>query len=206
MRKITEAKRKLLQQINGNIIHNCQLENFDRQLLDLISGNYNVSNPMVISDSTQCLNYIDIIDADKPLVINVSTVIKIRERHSLGYAFVARCEEMLGNSVLAFESETQPTSLVILLDEIQNNTPIVAICRYDKNVGYIDVNEITSIYDRSRFENLLIRAWEDNKTFWRNKKTKQYFSSTWLQLPPDLNTALYKNIITYPGESFKKAE
>jgi len=124
----------------------------------------------------------------------VSTVIKIKDKHDIGYEFVSNCEKMLRESVLAFESLTQPESIIILLDEFEVNSgnPIIAICRKDKDMGIggILINEITSIYDKERFVNFLLRSYECNKTFYKNKKTEQYFTPDRLQLPEDIKYAL----------------
>ena len=57
---------------------------------------------------------------------------------------------------MAFESLKHDTSVIVPLDDYDDiDDPMIAVCRTDKKVGYVDVNEITSIYDRERFSSLL---------------------------------------------------
>ena len=145
-------KVKELQRINKNIIdQNGHLLSFDKQLIQLMSGVFDTRFPLVINETTHSLDYINQIDSEKPLLINSSTVIKLRDKHDLGYEFVSEIENKLKNSVLAFDSLTQNTSKIILLNEFDEDTgdPMIAICRYDKDMdeGTTIVNEITSVYD-----------------------------------------------------------
>ena len=139
-------------------------------------------------------------DELKPIVINVSTVIKLREKHQLGYSFVSRINEMLDKSYLAFDSLVQDTSRIFLLDEVGEiqKKPVIAICRYDKNIKMIEVHEITSIYERNDFQEFMRRTFEENKTFYCNDKTKASIKShAGLQLPREIIDAL--SIVDYSG-------
>lgn len=196
-----------LKRINSDIVHeDGSIDSFDRQLIDLSSGVYNVTNPMVVSPESKSIAFAGGLDESKPIVINVSTVIKLREKHQLGYAFVSRINEMLDKSYLAFDSLVQDTSRIFLLDEvgkIQKN-PVIAICRYDKNIKMIEVNEITSIYERNDFQDFMLRTFEENKTFYCNEKTKASIKShAGLQLPREIIDAL--SVIDYSG-SFNKSQ
>lgn len=196
-----------LRRINSDVVHeDGSIDSFDRQLIDLSSGVYNVTNPMVVSPESKSIAFAGGLDESKPIVINVSTVIKLREKHQLGYAFVSRINEMLDKSYLAFDSLVQDTSRIFLLDEvgkIQKN-PVIAICRYDKNIKMIEVNEITSIYERNDFQDFMLRTFEENKTFYCNEKTKASIKShAGLQLPREIIDAL--SVIDYSG-SFNKSQ
>ncbi|BET20951.1 hypothetical protein [Solobacterium moorei] len=196
-----------LRRINSDIVHeDGSIDSFDRQLIDLSSGVYNVTNPMVVSPESKSIAFAGGLDESKPIVINVSTVIKLREKHQLGYAFVSRINEMLEKSYLAFDSLVQDTSRIFLLDEVGEiqKKPVIAICRYDKNIKMIEVHEITSIYERNDFQEFMRRTFEENKTFYCNDKTKASIKShAGLQLPREIIDAL--SVIDYSG-SFNKSQ
>lgn len=203
-----KEKTKVIKRINKKIVHNDgSIDSFDKQLIQLMSGVFDTRFPLVISENTMSLNYISGISKDLPLLINPSTVIKLKDKHDLGYEFVSEIENKLINSVLAFDSLTQSTSKVILLNEYEEDTgdPMISICRYDKDmgIGTTFVNEITSIYDKESFRNLLIRSYQENKTFSKNKKTEQYFIPNWLQLPEDMIYALSNS---YDRQTFTKSQ
>lgn len=74
---------------------------------------------MVISSNSKCLDYINS-NITNPILINVSTVIKIKEKHDIGYAFVSDSEEMIQNSIFAFDSLSHYTSKIIVLNEVDD--------------------------------------------------------------------------------------
>ena len=196
-----------LRRINSDIVHeDGSIDSFDRQLIDLSSGLYNVTNPMVVSPESKSIAFAGGVDKSKPIVINVSTVIKLREKHQLGYAFVSRINEMLDKSYLAFDSLVQDTSRIFLLDESSElqTYPLIAVCRYDKNIKMIEVNEITSIYEKTDFDKFLLKTYENNKNFYCNEKTKASIKShAGFQLPREIIDAL--SVINYSG-SFNKSQ
>ena len=196
-----------LRRINGDIVHeDGSIDSFDRQLIDLSSGVYNVTNPMIVSPESKSIAFAGGLDELKPIVINVSTVIKLREKHQLGYAFVSRINEMLAKSYLAFDSLVQDTSRIFLLDESSELQayPLIAVCRYDKNIKMVEVNEITSIYEKIDFHKFLLKTYENNKKFYCNEKTKASIKShAGFQLPREIIDAL--SVIDYSG-SFNKSQ
>ena len=196
-------KIELIRKINKTIVRkDGTFDNFDKQLIKLMSGVFDVKYPMVVSADSRCVSYVDNLDFNAPLVMNVSTVIKIKDKHEIGYEFVSNCEQMLKESVLAFESLKFQDSLIFVLDELDSVTgnPIIAICRKNKHMGLkgFYVNEITSIYDKRTLSNLLVRTYTANKT----KKTEQYFTPNGLQLPQDIKYAL----CNYYKPSFNKSQ
>lgn len=77
------------------------------------------------------------IDLDKPLCIDVKTVIKCERKHSLDLSFVSHIDDYIRESCLAFESLTQETSIVFVLNRksdtfelpyIMSNTYTAYIC------------------------------------------------------------------------------
>lgn len=160
-----------IKNINKTIVHeDGKIDSFDKQLINLSGGIFDVRFPLVVSDNTNCLSYISTINESKPLTMMVSTAIKIREKHDIGFAYVSQVNDLLKNSIMAFESLKHDTSVIVLLDDYDDiDDPMIAVCRTDKKVGYVDVNEITSIYDRERFSSLLQRTYNSNCTFFINK-------------------------------------
>ena len=202
------SETDIIKRINKNIIDQSgHILSFDKQLIQLMSGVFDTRFPLVINKTTHSLDYINLIDSEKPLLINSSTVIKLRDKHDLGYEFVSEIENKLKNSVLAFDSLTQNTSKIILLNEFDEDTgdPMIAVCRYDKDMdeGTTIVNEITSVYDKERFINFLTKSYKENKKFFKNEKTEQYFIPIWLQLPEDMRYALSDS---YGKQVFNKSQ
>ncbi len=197
---------ELIKKINKNIVHeNGTIDSFDKQLIQLMSGVFDTKFPLVISDTSNALSYIADFKAENPLIINSSTVIKLREKHDLGYEFVSECEKYLRESVLAFDSIQHNTSKVILLQELDDDGfPMIAICREDKTIGEgLYINEVTSIYEKKNLESLIIRTYQEDKVFYKNEKTEQYIQSIGLQLPQGVIYALSKN---YDKQSFTKSQ
>lgn len=197
---------ELIRKINKEIVHNDgTIDSFDKQLIQLISGVYDTRFPLVISENTNSLNYIEGFSVNNPLVMNVSTVIKLREKHDIGYAFVSNCEKYLEESVLAFDSYQHDTSKIILLEEVDDDGfPMIAICRENKDMGgNFMLNEITSIYEKEKLEQLLNRSYDKNAKFYTNEKTERYIKSIGLQLSKGLTYALSDS---YFRNSFNKSQ
>lgn len=196
----------VIKKINKNIVHDDgTVDSFDKQLIQLMSGVYDTRFPLVVSDNTKSLSYIEDFSVENPLIMNVSTVIKLREKHDIGYEFVSNCEKYLKDSVLAFDSIQHDTSKVVLLNEVDDDGfPMIAICRGSKDLGGdLLINEITSIYDKRNLENLITRSFDENKKFYKNEKTEQYVKSRGLQLPKGLTYALSSS---YDKPSFCKSQ
>lgn len=194
----------IIRKINKTIVHDDgSVDSFERQLLYLSGGIFDTTKPLVVSGNSLAIDYFET-EVHKPIIMRVNTAIKIREKHEIGYAFVGQCLDMLKNSVLAFESLTHPSSKIVLLDTFNDEgDPYIAVCRMDKFVHTIEVNEITSLYDKQNFEKFLIRTYDADKKFYKNKKTEQYIKSQRLQLPRGLIYALSDN---YYKSSFTKSQ
>lgn len=193
-----------IKKINKTIVHeDGRIDSFEKQLINLISGLYDTRFPMIVSENSRCLDFISK-NSSNPLVINVSTVIKIREKHDIGYAFVSECEEMIEKSIFAFDSLNKSTSKILVLNKKdEENNPIIAVIRFNKEMGRnaIKINEITSIYDKQRLSNLIIRSYDADKMFYKNKI--EQLRSIGLQLPQDVKFALSGN---YNKAIFSKSQ
>lgn len=195
---------ELIRKINKTVVREDNtLDSFEKQLLNLSGGVFDTNKPLIVSPDSNCINYFEP-DFKKPITMRVNTAVKIREKHEIGYAFVGQCLDMLKESVLAFESLTKDNSMVVLLDSYNDdNDPYIAVCRMDRRMNMVEVNEITSIYDKQNFEKFLIRTYEANKKFFKNKKTEQYIKSQRLQLPKEMIYALSDD---YYKPSFTKSQ
>ncbi len=193
-----------IRRINKSIIkENGTIESFDKQLIELMSGRYDTRFPMVISSNSKCLDYINS-NITNPILINVSTVIKIKEKHDIGYAFVSDSEEMIQNSIFAFDSLSHDTSKIIVLNEVDDeNNPIIAVVRFNKKMGRdaILINEITSIYEKDRLSNLIEKTYNADKMFYKNKI--EHIRSIGFSLPKDVEYALSEN---YDRACFTKSQ
>ena len=193
-----------IRRINKSIIkENGTIESFDKQLIELMSGRYDTRFPMVISSNSKCLDYINS-NITNPILINVSTVIKIKEKHDIGYAFVSDSEEMIQNSIFAFDSLSHDTSKIIVLNEVDDeNNPIIAVVRFNKKMGRdaILINEITSIYEKERLSNLIEKTYNADKMFYKNKI--EHIRSVGFSLPKDVEYALSEN---YDRACFTKSQ
>lgn len=193
-----------IRRINKSIIkENGTIESFDKQLIELMSGRYDTRFPMVISSNSKCLDYINS-NITNPILINISTVIKIKEKHDIGYAFVSDSEEMIQNSIFAFDSLSHDTSKIIVLNEVDDeNNPIIAVVRFNKKMGRdaILINEITSIYEKERLSNLIEKTYNADKMFYKNKI--EHIRSIGFSLPKDVEYALSEN---YDRACFTKSQ
>lgn len=187
------TKIDTLRKINKNIVHDDgTIDSFERQLIDFMFGEYDYNYPFVISTNSEGLKLVMDIDLDKPLCIDVKTVIKCERKHSLDLSFVSHIDDYIRESCLAFESLTQETSIVFVLNRKSDTfeLPYIAICRTDKKYGEYVVNQITSIYDKEKLESLIQRTYDANKKFYVNEKSRAFIKSAELQLPINLINAL----------------
>lgn len=200
-----DPKVQMIRRINKSIVHeDGTIDSFEKQLSNLKAGTFDVSTPLVISPDSSCLEYFLSNTANKPLTIRVSTVFKIRNKHKVDFVFIAQCLDFLRGSVLAFESLQKSTSKVIVMDVCnKDGDPYIAICRLDRRMNMIDVNEITSIYDKQNFEQFLTRTFDADKIFYKNRKIEQYIKSHRLQLPKEMIYALSDN---YSKLEFSKSQ
>ena len=78
-----------IRQINPSIIdEDGNIQSFKEQLLDYMTGDFDVTKPMVVSCSSQILGYINKIKQEEPILINISILVKSRDDHGLSYKFL----------------------------------------------------------------------------------------------------------------------
>lgn len=195
-----------IKKINKRIVHeDGTVDSFQQQIIDLISGNFDTSYSMVVASDTQSLEYVGAINKEQPLLMNVSTFVKLQNKHNLDLTTICNIEKMLKDSVLAFESLTENGSVVIVTEQHDKftNEPIIISLRYVKTVGAISVNEVTSVYDRHKFVNFIENTFNKDRMFYKNEKTEQYFHLNRLQLSQELSYALSNK---YYRQSFSKKQ
>ena len=208
-RKLKMEKLDNLRRINKTLINeDGTVDTFDKQLIDFVSGDFDYSNPFIVATDSQILKYISLLNPNYPLIMNVSTVMKLQTKHHLSLSSISNSEEYLKDSLFAFESLTEGTSIVVVLDQYEpiSGLPYIMILRYDKTIGSVSVNEITSFYEKERFERFVERTFNADKRFFKNTEAinkKHIQSLNRLQLPKNLAYALS---INYDKASFTKSQ
>lgn len=171
---------------NGN------LKTWEKQLLEYEYGLIDDTFLIVHSDSKK-LAYTGI--DDLPITIKPSVIRKLKIKHNIPVSVLVNADTMLENTLLGVESKDRDDSIVFLLDKFNNDQyPIIAVIRKNQGKGYLEVNEVASIYDKKNFENYLNNAIEQNKKVWINPDKKREVASRGLQLPLDI-LPLYTNDI-----------
>ena len=171
---------------NGN------LKTWEKQLLEYEYGLIDDTFLIVHSDSKK-LAYTGI--DDLPITIKPSVIRKLKIKHNIPVSVLVNADTMLENTLLGVESKDRDDSIVFLLDKFNNEQyPIIAVIRKNQGKGYLEVNEVASIYDKKNFENYLNNAIEQNKKVWINPDKKREVASRGLQLPLDI-LSLYTNDI-----------
>ncbi len=163
---------------NGN------LKTWEKQLLEYEYGLIDDTFLIVHSDSKK-LAYTGI--DDLPITIKPSVIRKLKIKHNIPVSVLVNADTMLENTLLGVESKDRDDSIVFLLDKFNNDQyPIIAVIRKNQGKGYLEVNEVASIYDKKNFENYLNNAIEQNKKVWINPDKKREVASRGLQLPLDI--------------------
>ena len=171
---------------NGN------LKSWEKQLLEYEYGLIDDTFLIVHSDSKK-LAYTGI--DDLPITIKPSVIRKLKIKHNIPVSVLVNADTMLENTLLGVESKDRDDSIVFLLDKFNNEQyPIIAVIRKNQGKGYLEVNEVASIYDKKNFENYVNNAIEQNKKVWINPDKKREVASRGLQLPLDI-LSLYTNDI-----------
>ncbi|MBS9775886.1 MAG: hypothetical protein KGV57_02215 [Fusobacterium sp.] len=131
-----------------------ELKNFQVQLLEYEYGIKNDTYPFVVELNSESLNYVGI--DKKPLFLNTSTVEKIKEKHQINLSFLLDLNEVIKNSLFAFDSiQFSDSKIFVTEDKSKEDLPIIFIVREDKKAAIYLVNEITSIYDKKNLNNLI---------------------------------------------------
>lgn len=183
---------------NGN------LKTWEKQLLEYEYGLIDDTFLIVHSDSKK-LAYTGI--DDLPITIKPSVIRKLKIKHNIPVSVLVNADTMLENTLLGVESKDRDDSIVFLLDKFNNEQyPIIAVIRKNQGKGYLEVNEVASIYDKKNFENYLNNAIEQNKKVWINPDKKREVASRGLQLPLDILSPYTNDIPSVVHNQVEKNE
>ena len=183
---------------NGN------LKTWEKQLLEYEYGLIDDTFLIVHSDSKK-LAYTGI--DDLPITIKPSVIRKLKIKHNIPVSVLVNADTMLENTLLGVESKDRDDSIVFLLDKFNSEQyPIIAVIRKNQGKGYLEVNEVASIYDKKNFENYLNNAIEQNKKVWINPDKKREVASRGLQLPLDILSPYTDNISSAIQKQVEKNE
>ena len=183
---------------NGN------LKTWEKQLLEYEYGLIDDTFLIVHSDSKK-LAYTGI--DDLPITIKPSVIRKLKIKHNIPVSVLVNADTMLENTLLGVESKDRNDSIVFLLDKFNSDQyPIIAVIRKNQGKGYLEVNEVASIYDKKNFENYLNNAIEQNKKVWINPDKKREVASRGLQLPLDILSPYTNDIPSVVHNQVEKNE
>lgn len=183
---------------NGN------LKTWEKQLLEYEYGLIDDTFLIVHSDSKK-LAYTGI--DDLPITIKPSVIRKLKIKHNIPVSVLVNADIMLENTLLGVESKDRDDSIVFLLDKFNSDQyPIIAVIRKNQGKGYLEVNEVASIYDKKNFENYLNNAIEQNKKVWINPDKKREVASRGLQLPLDILSPYTNDIPSVVHNQVEKNE
>ena len=183
---------------NGN------LKSWEKQLLEYEYGLIDDTFLIVHSDSKK-LAYTGI--DDLPITIKPSVIRKLKIKHNIPVSVLVNADTMLENTLLGVESKDRDDSIVFLLDKFNSEQyPIIAVIRKNQGKGYLEVNEVASIYDKKNFENYLNNAIEQNKKVWINPDKKREVASRGLQLPLDILSPYTNDIPSVVHNQVEKNE
>ena len=183
---------------NGN------LKTWEKQLLEYEYGLIDDTFLIVHSDSKK-LAYTGI--DDLPITIKPSVIRKLKIKHNIPVSVLVNADTMLENTLLGVESKDRDDSIVFLLDKFNSDQyPIIAVIRKNQGKGYLEVNEVASIYDKKNCENYLNNAIEQNKKVWINPDKKREVASRGLQLPLDILSPYTNDIPSVVHNQVEKNE
>ena len=183
---------------NGN------LKTWEKQLLEYEYGLIDDTFLIVHSDSKK-LAYTGI--DDLPITIKPSVIRKLKIKHNIPVSVLVNSDTMLENTLLGVESKDRDDSIVFLLDKFNSDQyPIIAVIRKNQGKGYLEVNEVASIYDKKNFENYLNNAIVQNKKVWINPDKKREVASRGLQLPLDILSPYTNDIPSVVHNQVEKNE
>lgn len=171
-------------------------ESYKEQLLRYELKVLDNKNAILINENSEKLKYANI--NSNPLVIEPKTIEKIKTKHQLNLEFLIKLDELVQNSIFAFDSIQHDTSKIFVLNEKNNNNQIIFIVRENKQEKHILVNEITSVYDKEKLQNLINITCNQGKNVYINPEKEIEFLSLNFSVP--LNRIYNIDEISYETE------
>lgn len=161
-----------------------KLKSFKEQFNEFRNKELPSGVQLIVKDNSNSLQYANI--KNNPIVTSQKTLNKFindGKHNNIPLYIIENLVSELDNSVLAMESKTVPNSRIIVLDEYVGQKPVIVTMNLDKTNAKIEINEISSVYDKNDFQTLLNTTVEYNKTVYTNEKTEEWLIRNRLQLP-----------------------
>ena len=151
-----------------------KLKSWEIQLLDYEYNIRNAREPLVVNNNSKKLLFSGI--DDKPILINTSTIEKIKKVHNLDLKFLINLKGLINNPLFAIDSiQHSDSKLYVTNKKNKEGLPIIFVIRKDKNIAETyKVNEIASVYDKKNLQNLINKTIENGGKIYLNPtKTKE---------------------------------
>jgi hypothetical protein len=151
-----------------------KLKSWETQLLDYEYNIRNAREPLVVNNNSKKLLFSGI--DDKPILINTSTIEKIKKVHNLDLKFLINLKGLINNPLFAIDSiQHSDSKLYVTNKKNKEGLPIIFVIRKDKNIAETyKVNEIASVYDKKNLQNLINKTIENGGKIYLNPtKTKE---------------------------------
>ena len=190
---------------NEVIIFEAQ-KDFEDQVDSVLSGADTTSSHLRVLKETP-IPLQEVGFSNKPILMtakHLHTIVnagpKSGHYHDLGIQRVKNLPEKIADPLLIMDSLTQPDSVVLVTDMLDNNmNPVVVAIKADGK-GYInkieiEANIMASAYGKSGFHNFMTRNIQQNTLLYINKEKSQTIKIPGLQLPNNLKSPNSTNII-----------
>lgn len=151
-----------------------KLKSWETQLLDYEYNIRNAREPLVVNNNSKKLLFSGI--DDRPILINTSTIEKIKKIHNLDLKFLINLKGVINNPLFAIDSiQYSDSKLYVTNKKNKEGLPIIFVIRKDKNIAETyKVNEIASVYDKKNLQNLINKTIENGGKIYLNPtKTKE---------------------------------
>jgi len=150
-----------------------KLKSWETQLLDYEYNIRNAREPLVVNNNSKKLLFSGI--DDKPILINTSTIEKIKKVHNLDLKFLINLKGLINNPLFAIDSiQHSDSKLYVTNKKNKEGLPIIFVIRKDKNIAETyKVNEIASVYDKKNLQNLINKTIENGGKIYLNPTKKK---------------------------------
>lgn len=151
-----------------------KLKSWETQLLDYEYNIRNAREPLVVNNNSKKLLFSGI--DDRPILINTSTIEKIKKVHNLDLKFLINLKGVINNPLFAIDSiQHSDSKLYVTNKKNKEGLSIMFVIRKDKNIAETyKVNEIASVYDKKNLQNLINKTIENGGKIYLNPtKTKE---------------------------------
>ena len=174
----------LKKMLPNSVDENGEFKNLETQLVEYLLNTVKYSHPLIINFSSEKLSFSGI--EDKPLLINISTIEKIKNKHKEDLEFLVKLKKISENSIFAFDSKVQETSKIFVTDKTNiKGYPVIFVVREDKMIGMYSVNEVTSIYDKKNLQNLIDSTIKEGGKVYVNPEKIKILEKMPYKLPED---------------------